>query len=100
MIDAGHILLIIEHNLDVIRAADWLIDLGPEGGDAGGELIAEGSPEQLMDVEHSYTGQALKAYVNALLDKQSTNVGLIQQPKIGRASCRERGESAVVAGAV
>ncbi|HLS51766.1 MAG TPA: excinuclease ABC subunit A, partial [Burkholderiaceae bacterium] len=80
LLDAGHSLLIIEHNLDVIRAADWLIDLGPEGGDAGGELIAEGSPEQLMDVEHSYTGQALKTYVNALLDKQSTNVGLIQQP--------------------
>lgn len=58
----GHSLLIIEHNLDVIRAADWLIDLGPEGGDAGGQVVFEGTPLQLTTCQHSYTGQALREY--------------------------------------
>jgi len=48
LLGAGHTLLIIEHNLDVIRAADWVLDLGPEGGDGGGELVAVGSPETVM----------------------------------------------------
>jgi excinuclease ABC subunit A len=59
--DTGNTILVIEHNLDVIRAADWIIDLGPEGGDRGGEIIATGTPEQVAEVERSYTGQALKA---------------------------------------
>ncbi|HKP67433.1 MAG TPA: excinuclease ABC subunit A, partial [Casimicrobiaceae bacterium] len=60
LIDAGHSLLVIEHNLDVIAAADWLIDLGPEGGDAGGEIIGEGTPSDVMKVERSHTGRALR----------------------------------------
>ena len=56
--------MIVEHNLDIIKIADWLIDLGPEGGDRGGELLAEGTPEDVMQVEGSYTGQFLKAHVN------------------------------------
>jgi excinuclease ABC subunit A len=60
LIDAGHSLLVIEHNLDVIAAADWLIDLGPEGGDAGGEVVCEGTPRDVMKVERSHTGKALK----------------------------------------
>ena len=60
--DAGHSLLVIEHNLDVIRAADWLIDLGPEGGDAGGELVAYGPPEALMLHASSHTALALRDY--------------------------------------
>ena len=60
--DAGHSLLVIEHNLDVIRASDWLIDLGPEGGDAGGEVVAYGTPEEVMLHAHSHTGQALREY--------------------------------------
>ena len=60
--DAGHSLLVIEHNLDVIRSADWLIDLGPEGGDAGGELIAQGPPEALMLHPSSHTALALRDY--------------------------------------
>jgi len=60
LIDAGHSLLVIEHNLDVIAAADWLIDLGPEGGDAGGEIVAVGPPEDVVRVKKSYTGQFLK----------------------------------------
>jgi len=58
--DAGNTVLIIEHNLDVIKCADWLIDLGPEGGDAGGEVVAAGTPEQVCAVERSHTGQFLR----------------------------------------
>jgi len=52
--------LVIEHNLDVIKQADWIIDLGPEGGEAGGEIVATGTPEDIADVEESYTGQFLR----------------------------------------
>jgi excinuclease ABC subunit A len=58
--DMGNTVLVIEHNLDVIRCADWIIDLGPEGGDRGGEIIAQGTPEEVATVSHSYTGQYLK----------------------------------------
>jgi excinuclease ABC subunit A len=51
---------VIEHNLEVIKCADWIIDLGPEGGSGGGEIIAEGSPETVAEIEHSYTGRYLK----------------------------------------
>lgn len=62
LVDSGNSVLIIEHNLDIIKVADWLIDLGPEGGDRGGELLAEGTPEQIMKVKSSYTGKYLKAH--------------------------------------
>ncbi|MDZ7867023.1 excinuclease ABC subunit UvrA [Acidovorax sp.] len=62
LIDAGHSLIVIEHNLDVIRASDWLIDLGPEGGDGGGLLVAEGTPEDVRQHATSHTGQALRDY--------------------------------------
>jgi excinuclease ABC subunit A len=65
-IDAGHSLIVIEHNLDVIRASDWLIDLGPEGGDAGGLIVAEGTPEDVRQHATSHTGQALRDYELAL----------------------------------
>jgi excinuclease ABC subunit A len=55
--------LIIEHNLDIIKIADWIIDLGPEGGDRGGMLVAEGTPEQIMKIRASYTGKFLKAHM-------------------------------------
>lgn len=57
--DHGNTVVVIEHNLDVIKTADWVIDLGPEGGDRGGEIIAQGTPEQVAGVKHSYTGQFL-----------------------------------------
>jgi excinuclease ABC subunit A len=58
--DMGNTILVIEHNLDVIKCADWLIDMGPEGGEGGGRVIAEGTPEQIVDASGSYTGQYLK----------------------------------------
>ena len=67
LLDAGHSIVVIEHNLDVMHAADWLIDLGPEGGDAGGQVIAQGPPDALMDAAaHSPTGAALRRHVAAL----------------------------------
>jgi excinuclease ABC subunit A len=60
LVEAGHTLLVIEHNLDVVKTADYLIDLGPEGGEGGGHVIATGTPEQVAQVEASYTGQALR----------------------------------------
>lgn len=60
LVDKGNTVIVIEHNLDVIKTADWIIDLGPEGGDAGGRIIAEGTPEQVAEVEQSYTGQFLR----------------------------------------
>jgi excinuclease ABC subunit A len=62
--DLGNTVIIIEHNLDVIRNADWLIDLGPEGGEDGGRLVAQGTPEQVARIKRSYTGQALAHYFN------------------------------------
>ena len=59
LVDMGNTVLVIEHNLDVIKTADWVIDLGPEGGDAGGQVVAEGSPEELVACEGSYTGRYL-----------------------------------------
>src|SRR4029079_1479637 len=59
-VEAGHSLVVIEHNLDVIKTADYLIDLGPDGGEAGGEIVATGTPERVADVKASYTGQALR----------------------------------------
>ncbi|MES2184482.1 MAG: excinuclease ABC subunit UvrA [Pseudomonadota bacterium] len=66
LLDAGHSLVIIEHNLDVIRASDWLIDLGPEGGDGGGLIVAEGTPEDVRLHPTSHTGKALREYDRAL----------------------------------
>ncbi len=63
LVEAGNSVLIIEHNLEIIKIADWIIDLGPEGGDRGGELIAEGTPEQVCLVPGSYTGQFLTSHL-------------------------------------
>ena len=59
LVDAGNTVLVIEHNLDVIKQADWVIDLGPEGGDKGGEIIAQGTPEEVAETEGSSTGEFL-----------------------------------------
>ncbi len=64
IVDNGDTVIVIEHNLDVIKVADYIIDLGPEGGDEGGKIIAKGTPEEVVQVENSYTGQFLKKYLN------------------------------------
>ena len=63
LVDAGNTVLVIEHNLDVIKTADHIIDLGPEGGDQGGHVVAQGTPEEVAAVEGSYTGRYLKDYL-------------------------------------
>jgi excinuclease ABC subunit A len=69
--DAGNTIVVIEHNLDVIKTADWLIDLGPEGGEGGGTLVGTGTPWQLADNAASYTGQ----YLRPLLARASATAG-------------------------
>ena len=64
--DQGNTIVVIEHNLDVIKTADWIVDLGPEGGSGGGEIIAKGTPEQVAAMPHSHTARFLKP----ILDKQ------------------------------
>ncbi len=66
LVDAGNSVVVVEHNLDLVKTADWVIDLGPEGGEAGGELIAEGAPEDVAKVKESYTGQYLKNMLEPL----------------------------------
>ena len=63
LVDQGNTVIVIEHNIDVIKTADWIIDLGPEGGDGGGEIVAEGRPEDVAFVERSITGQYLAPYL-------------------------------------
>ena len=63
--DAGNTVVVIEHNLDVIKSADWVIDLGPEGGDAGGELVASGTPEQVARIAASHTGHYLRRVLDS-----------------------------------
>jgi len=70
LVDAGNSVLIIEHNLDIIKGADYLIDLGPEGGERGGEVIATGTPEQVCEQQRSFTGQVLKEYFRDYYQKK------------------------------
>jgi excinuclease ABC subunit A len=64
LVDKGNTVIIIEHNMDIIKVADHIVDLGPEGGDLGGEIVAQGTPEEVMASDRSYTGQFLKSYLN------------------------------------
>ncbi|MDE1951102.1 MAG: excinuclease ABC subunit A, partial [Burkholderiales bacterium] len=93
LMDAGHSLLIIEHNLDVIRAADWIVDLGPEGGEAGGELVCSGTPDDVKAHPTSHTGRALREYEQALgLGVPRAEEGRPLQ-SVMRAARRERTEA-------
>jgi excinuclease ABC subunit A len=65
----GNTVVVIEHNLDVIKTADWIVDMGPEGGVKGGEIIAEGNPEKIIQCENSYTGNFLKEMLNKKFKK-------------------------------
>ena len=71
LVDAGHSVLVIEHNLDVIKSADWVIDLGPEAGDQGGYLVAQGTPEDISACPASYTGQALHEILSPIIHTPS-----------------------------
>ena len=62
--DAGNSIILIEHHLDLIKSADWIIDLGPGAGDAGGDVVAEGTPEDLAEMDYSHTGRYLKAHLS------------------------------------
>ena len=74
--DAGNSIVVIEHNLDLIKTADYLIDMGPEGGDGGGTVIAEGTPEKVADCKDSYTGY----YIGKMLDKAKKNKVRAEKP--------------------
>ena len=76
LVDRGNTVLVIEHNLDVIKTADWIIDLGPEGGLRGGEVVAEGSPEAVAEVKESYTGQYLRPLLGKAKSKTNGRVAL------------------------
>jgi excinuclease ABC subunit A len=67
--DAGNTVLVIEHNLDVVKTADWVVDLGPEGGEGGGRLLAAGTPEKISQTEESFTGRYLKAVLTKQNDR-------------------------------
>ena len=69
LVDKGNTVLVIEHNLDVIKTADWIVDMGPDGGINGGRIIAEGSPEKITEINGSYTGDFLKNIMNNKLKK-------------------------------
>ncbi len=88
--DAGNTVLVIEHHLDVIKAADHLIDLGPFGGDRGGELIAQGTPEEVVAVERSFTGQ----YLRPILEAAGTLPAAAKKPAARRNGKTGTGETA------
>jgi excinuclease ABC subunit A len=71
LVSLGNTVLIVEHNLDVIKSADWIVDLGPEGGEGGGRVIAEGTPEDVARSKKSYTGQALRPLINGQRERKS-----------------------------
>jgi excinuclease ABC subunit A len=96
--DLGNTVIIIEHNLDVIRNADWVIDLGPEGGEGGGRIVAEGPPEKVAGIPHSYTGQFLRPYYSGSSGSGSSGSGssgpIATQPAIPSANGNRRSRSA------
>ena len=97
LIAAGHSLVVIEHNLDVIRAADWIIDLGPEGGEAGGEVVCAGTPRDVMAHARSHTGRALREYAAAL--EMAPAAPVAREPAVGtplQAALRERARRSIL----
>jgi excinuclease ABC subunit A len=90
LVDQGNSVVVIEHNLEVIKTADWVIDLGPEGGDKGGEIVAEGTPEQVAGEARSYTGH----YLRSLLEGHSPEVVEAPKAKARRSSSMRQREAA------
>ncbi len=83
LVDKGNTVVVIEHNMDVIKSADWIIDLGPEGGEKGGYIVAEGTPEEIAKLKYSYTGLFLKKELNGRINQKSL-------PKVSKKSNRNR----------
>ena len=99
LLDAGHSLLVIEHNLDVIRASDWILDLGPEGGDGGGRLLVAGTPEQVMAEPASHTGRALldfDAERAAVLKAGRALIPALSLPAVVRDAVADRARDSIV----
>jgi len=102
LLSAGHSLLVIEHNLDVIRAADWIIDLGPDGGDRGGNIVCVGTPAEVRKHPDSFTGQALKTYEEALANDVPAGTALgevglkVAEPRPEYAVGNTRSRNAIV----
>ena len=84
--DAGNTLVVIEHNLDVIKCADWIIDLGPQGGAGGGTIVAQGTPEQVVRTKHSYTGQFLAPLLTQGRNRRTVTVRTSTQKTTKRTS--------------
>src|SRR2546426_221575 len=87
--DAGNSVVVIEHNVDVIKTADWIVDLGPEGGDGGGRLVAEGTPEQVAANKASYTGRSLEAALTNTNDRTIIAANETEPDQQGRANARD-----------
>ncbi len=99
LLEAGHSLLVIEHNLDVIRASDWILDLGPEGGDGGGRLLVAGTPEQVMAESASHTGRALldfEAERAAVLTAGRALIPAMSLPAVARDAVADRARDSIV----
>ena len=90
-VDAGNTVLVVEHNLEVVKTADWVIDLGPEGGAGGGRVVVAGEPEAIADCKESYTGQALQPLLAGSPSKRTN--GRPRRPKRGRPRKRRQRES-------
>jgi excinuclease ABC subunit A len=86
LVDAGHSVIVIEHNLDVIKCADWIVDLGPGAGDEGGQIVVQGTPEDAARCEASHTGRYLKAVLPAPRGDGPRNGGMASETKIGAPS--------------
>jgi len=96
LLAAGHSLLVIEHNLDLIRAADWIIDLGPEGGDRGGEILVAGPMEKILACERSHTGQALKDYTAQLERHAIEGPYAVAEPAVAYGLGARRAKNSIV----
>ncbi len=94
LVDKGNTVIVIEHNLDVIKSADWIVDLGPEGGSGGGRVVAEGTPEEVAAVEHSYTGQ----FLAPVLEKTARTAEGAARRRSGATGSRRRSSPARKAG--
>ncbi len=92
--DLGNTVIIIEHNMDVIRNADWILDLGPEGGEEGGRIVAQGTPEQVARIKKSYTGQELASYFNGSTNVSAMNGSTVNGSQINGSTKRASSETA------